>query len=195
MDDSGHRKSGKATEGVGRQYIGEIGKTDNGVVLVTTHLDDGVRRLPLDVALYQHASSLERGKTDPQFIKKPELALQLIERCLARGYRPGVTVLDAGYGNNTPLLKQLELRQLTYLAAIAKNRQVSYQLATDAKARKRSVSELAQALASEDFIFVQLNLEQPRTVWVALLPVQVPKLAGQRWIAIQLNAASWRSCH
>jgi SRSO17 transposase len=47
---------GAATDGVGRQYIGEIGKTDNGIVLLTTYLYDGVRRLPLDVALYQHAS-------------------------------------------------------------------------------------------------------------------------------------------
>lgn len=30
IDDSGHRKSGKETAGVGRQYIGEVGKTDNG---------------------------------------------------------------------------------------------------------------------------------------------------------------------
>ena len=37
MDDSGHRKSGNFTAGVGRQYIGEIGKTDNGNVVVTTH--------------------------------------------------------------------------------------------------------------------------------------------------------------
>jgi SRSO17 transposase len=28
VDDSGHRQSGNFTEGVGRQYIGEIGKTD-----------------------------------------------------------------------------------------------------------------------------------------------------------------------
>ena len=38
VDDSGHRKSGNFTRGVGRQYIGEIGKTDNGNVIVTTHL-------------------------------------------------------------------------------------------------------------------------------------------------------------
>ena len=37
VDDSGHRKSGNFTDGVGRQYIGEIGKTDNGIVVVTTH--------------------------------------------------------------------------------------------------------------------------------------------------------------
>ena len=34
IDDSGHRKSGNFTAGVGRQYIGEIGKTDNGIVVV-----------------------------------------------------------------------------------------------------------------------------------------------------------------
>ena len=38
MDDSGHRKSGNFKAGVGRQYIGEIGKTDNGIVVVTTRL-------------------------------------------------------------------------------------------------------------------------------------------------------------
>ena len=41
IDDSGHRKSGKSTAGVGRQYMGQIGKTDKGVALVTTHLYDG----------------------------------------------------------------------------------------------------------------------------------------------------------
>jgi len=35
VDDSGHRKSGNFTDGVGRQYIGEIGKTENGVVYLS----------------------------------------------------------------------------------------------------------------------------------------------------------------
>jgi SRSO17 transposase len=62
LDDSGHRKSGNFTSGVGRQYIGEIGKTENGIVVVTTHLYDGKKSLPLDLELYQHASSLPFGK-------------------------------------------------------------------------------------------------------------------------------------
>ena len=70
IDDSGQRKSappasqrfpqrkdgarsGNFTAGVGRQYIGEIGKTDNGNVVVTTHLYDGKKSLPLDIELYQ----------------------------------------------------------------------------------------------------------------------------------------------
>jgi SRSO17 transposase len=37
IDDSVHKKSGNFRDGVGRQYIGEIGNTDNGIVVVTTH--------------------------------------------------------------------------------------------------------------------------------------------------------------
>lgn len=190
LDDSGHRKSGDATDGVGRQYIGEIGKTDNGIVLLTTYLYDGVRKLPLDLALYQHASSLEQGKQDPKFVKKPDLALQLIDKCLERGYRPKVTVIDAGYGNNTPFVKQLESRNLTYIAAIAKNRQITYQLPIDNSPIKHSVEEIAQALPPESFTKVQLDLDKPRTVWVALIQVLLAKLQGKRTVAIQMNAAT-----
>ncbi len=105
VDDSGHRKSGTLTEGIGRQYIGEIGKTDNGIVIVTTHQYDGVKSVPLDVELYQHASSLAQGPHDPEFVKKPDLALNLIERCLQRGYRPGIVLIDSSYGNNSHFVR------------------------------------------------------------------------------------------
>ena len=123
VDDSGHRKSGNFTAGVGRQYIGEIGrtshafeetsndvssKTDNGNVVVTTHLYDGKKSLPLDIELYQHGDSLPEGKKDPEFKKKPTLALELIDKSLNRGYRPGIVLIDSSYGNNTSFLKDLE---------------------------------------------------------------------------------------
>jgi SRSO17 transposase len=94
-------------------------------------------------------------------VKKPDPALQLIDQCLQRGYRPGVTVVDAGYGNNTPFLKQLESRKLVYVAAVAKNRQVSYQLPEDEKPRKRSLAEIAQALSVAAFTPVSLHLDKP----------------------------------
>ena len=110
IDDSGHRKSGNFTDGVGRQYVGEVGKTDNGIVVVTTHLYDGRKSLPLDIELYQHADSLVEGKKDREFEKKPELAIKLIDLTLQRGYQPGIVVVDAGYGNNTFFLLELEKR-------------------------------------------------------------------------------------
>jgi SRSO17 transposase len=77
-------------------------------VVVTTHLYDGKKSLPLDIELYQHASSLPEGRKDIEFKKKPELALELIDRSLERGYRSGIVLIDAGYGNNIKFLLELE---------------------------------------------------------------------------------------
>ena len=61
IDDSVHRKSGNFRDGVGRKYIGEIGKGDNAIVVVTTHLY-GSKSLPLHIELYHHGDSLPKGK-------------------------------------------------------------------------------------------------------------------------------------
>ena len=190
IDDSGHRKSGKSTDGVGRQYIGEVGKTENGVVLVTTHLYDGVKSLPLDVELYQHASSLPGGKPDPEFVKKPDIALKLIDKCLSRGEKPGVVLVDAGYGNNSSFLKQLESRKLKYIAGLAKNRKVVCQLEPDEEKVEIRLDGLAQSLKPEAFTEIQLELELPRTVWVATVEVEISAITETRTIAIVMNVAT-----
>jgi SRSO17 transposase len=190
IDDSGHRKSGNFTDGVGRQYIGEIGKTDNGIVVVTAHLYDGKKSLPLDIELYQHASSLPQGKKDLEFKKKPELALALVERSLTRGYRPGIVVIDAGYGNNTTFLLELEKRKLKYLGGLAKNRKVI--IGTEAnKLQEIRLEQLAESLPAEAFTPVQLNLDKPKTVWVATVAVELSQLEGTRTIAIVMNASTF----
>jgi SRSO17 transposase len=164
IDDSGHRKSGNFTSGVGRQYIGEIGKTDNGIVVVTSHLYDGTKSLPLDIELYQHSNSLPEGKKDPEFLKKPEIALNLIDKTLKRKYRPRIIIVDSGYGNNTSFLKELENRKLKYLGGIAKNRKVT--LKKENSITSMRMDELPQSFAKEDFTEVNLILDKPKKVWV-----------------------------
>ena len=190
VDDSGHRKSGNFTAGVGRQYIGEIGKTDKGIVVVTTHLYDGKKSLPLDIELYQHGSSLAEGKKDPEFKKKPELALELIDRSLSRGYRPGIVLIDAGYGNNTSFLLELEKRRLKYLGGLAKNRQVIISQSGKIKEKIR-LDNLAQSLPTQAFTPIQLNVENRKTVWVATIEVELSQLEGNRTIAIVMNASTF----
>jgi SRSO17 transposase len=190
VDDSGHRKSGNFTSGVGRQYIGEIGKTDNGIVIVTTHLYDGKKSLPLDIELYQHASSLPEEKKDIEFKKKPELALELIDRSLERGYRPSIVLIDAGYGNNTTFLLQLEKRKLKYLGGLAKNRKVITEIQTNQPEAMR-LDKLAESLSAEDFTQVRLNLDKLKTVWVATTEVKLSQLEGTRTIAIVMNASTF----
>jgi SRSO17 transposase len=190
IDDSGYRKSGNFTSGIGRQYIGEIGKTDNGIVVVTTHLYDGRKSLPLDIELYQHANSLPPGKQDPEFEKKTELAIKLIDRTLNRGYRPGIVIVDAGYGNNTSFLLELEKRGLKYLGGLAKNRKVTINKADPSKQTIR-LDELAESLLEERFTEIQLNLDKPRTVWVATLEVEIARLERKQSIAIVMNASTF----
>lgn len=190
VDDSGHRKSGNFTSGVGRQYIGEIGKTDNGIVVVTTHLYDGKKSLPLDIELYQHASSLLEGKKDLEFKKKPELALALIDRSLQRGYRPGIVVIDAGYGNNTTFLLSLEKSRLKYLGGLAKNRKVITEIEANIREQIR-LDKLAQSLPVDAFTPIHLNLDKAKTVWVATVEVELSHLEGTRTIAIVMNASTF----
>ena len=101
-------------------------KTDKVNVVVTTHLYDGKKSLPLDIELYQHGDSLPEGKKDPEFKKKPTLALELIDKSLTRGYRPGIVLVDSDYGNNTSFLKELEERKLKYVGGIALNRNILF---------------------------------------------------------------------
>nr|WP_245555506.1 transposase [Baaleninema simplex] len=105
LDDTGHRKSGNFTAGVARQYIGEIGKLDNGIVAVTTHLYDGKKNLTSGCRNLSASQFLTLRQERSLFQKEPEIALELIDRSLKRGYRPGIVLMDAGYGNNTNFLK------------------------------------------------------------------------------------------
>ncbi|MER6693545.1 transposase [Streptomyces minutiscleroticus] len=47
IDDSGDCKDGTGTAYVGRQWLGRLGKTDNGIVTVTTVWTDGRVHYPL----------------------------------------------------------------------------------------------------------------------------------------------------
>lgn len=72
-----------------------------------------------------------KGKNKSQFKKKPQIGLQLIERSRERGYRPSLVVIDAGYGNNTTFLMELEKRKIKYMGGVATNRKVIIKTSTN----------------------------------------------------------------
>ncbi len=43
-------------------------------------------------------------------------------------------------------------------------------------------------MSSEEFKEIQIKGEKPRTVWVAIIEVEISQLEGQRKIAIVMNA-------
>lgn len=132
------------------------------------------------------------GKQDSEFKKKTELALKLIDKTVERKYQPGIVIIDAGYGNNTSFLLELELRQLKYLGGWAKNRKVTV-TSTDNILQTIKIDEIAQSLSKEAFREIQLNLDKPKTVWVVTKEIEISQLVGKRRIAIVMNAPTFSS--
>jgi SRSO17 transposase len=115
LDDTGDRKKGSATDHVGRQYLGSVGKIDNGIVGVTTLWANERHYYPLHVLPYTPADRFDQGKEDPAFHTKPQLALTLIELALAAGVAFKAIVADAFYGDHIGLSLILTERGLPYV--------------------------------------------------------------------------------
>jgi SRSO17 transposase len=79
IDDTGDRKDGTATAHVARQYLGSVGKIDNGIVAVTSLWADERCYWPVHAVPYAPAARLAKGKRDPEFRTKPQLAVELIQ--------------------------------------------------------------------------------------------------------------------
>ncbi len=62
IDDSGDRKDGTKTAHVGRQWLGRYGKTDNGVVTVTTVWADERLYYPVHAVPYTPARHFAKGR-------------------------------------------------------------------------------------------------------------------------------------
>ncbi len=100
-------------------------------------------------------------------------------------------LIDAGYGNNTSFLLELEKRRTKYLGGLAKNRQVIIAQSGNTQGKIR-LDNLAQSLPDEAFTPIQLNVEKPKTVWVATVEVELSQLEGTRTIAIVMNASTFQ---
>ena len=65
IDDSGDRKDGTATAHVGRQWLGRLGKTDNGIVTVTTVWADERVYYPVHARAVHPRPALRQGEERP----------------------------------------------------------------------------------------------------------------------------------
>jgi SRSO17 transposase len=65
IDDTGDRKDGTATAHVARQYLGSVGKVDNGIVAVTSLWADERCYWPVHAVPYTPAVRLPGGERDP----------------------------------------------------------------------------------------------------------------------------------
>ena len=118
IDETGDRKDGTKTAHVGRQYLANLGKVDNGVVSVTSLWADERVYYPLDVEPYTPASWFEKGKSDPAFRTKPQIALELVQKAVKAGVAFRAVVADSFYGENEQFRSGLDRLKVGYVLAL-----------------------------------------------------------------------------
>jgi DDE superfamily endonuclease len=117
IDETGDRKDGDRTAHVGRQYLGNRGKIENGVVSVSSlWADEGVY-YPLAVEPYTPERWFAAGKADPAFRTKPQIALELVEQALAAAWPFRAVVADCLYGEHRGFTAALRQRGVPYVVA------------------------------------------------------------------------------
>jgi SRSO17 transposase len=117
IDESGFAKQGSSSVGVSRQWLGRLGKVDNGQVAAFGVLAKERFAAPVDVRLYlprkwtddpQRCKKAGIPEAERLFRTKEELALKIVEDAIAKKLRFGWVGADAGYGKNPNFCLALE---------------------------------------------------------------------------------------
>jgi hypothetical protein len=122
IDDSGDRKDGTKTAHVGRQWLGRYGKTDNGVVTVTTLWADERVYYPVHAVPYTPARHFAKGKNDPGFRTKLQIGADLAVRARAAGFAFRAVVADCAYGDQDGFRGELSEAGLPFVMALKPRR-------------------------------------------------------------------------
>jgi SRSO17 transposase len=109
---------GKHTAHVGKQWLANMGKTENGVVSVSSvWADEGVY-YPLEVEPYTPKHHFEGGTSDPRFRTKLKIAQQLVERSVETGVPFRAVVADSFYGEDEGFRQALSELGTGYVLAL-----------------------------------------------------------------------------
>jgi len=117
IDESTFAKQGKMSVGTARQWLGRLGKVDNGQVAVFGVLAKGRFALPIDVRLYLPQKWIDDPvrcekagipENERVFRTKDDLALEIVSHARRNGLRYAWVGADAGYGKGPGFCRNLD---------------------------------------------------------------------------------------
>jgi hypothetical protein len=118
IDEHGDRKWGKKTAHVGKQWLANIGKTENGVVSVSSlWADEGVY-YPLEVEPYTPSHHFEGARNNPKFRTKLKIAQELVQCSVQTGVPFRAVVADSFYGEDEDFKQLLRGLGVGYVLAL-----------------------------------------------------------------------------
>jgi SRSO17 transposase len=128
LDETSALKKGDKTPGVQRQYLGCVGKVDNGIVTVHLAVANGKVKALLDSELYLPESwdqDRERCRQadipdDVRYRPKWRIGLELVARAEENGWRFDWLTFDEGYGGKPGFLTVLDLADQPYVGEVPK---------------------------------------------------------------------------
>lgn len=129
IDETSAVKKGDQTPGVQRQYLGCVGKQDNGIVTVHLGVSVGDFQALLDGDLFLPESwSQDRARCraagipdEVVYRPKTETALELYDRARANGLAFDWLTFDEWYGSKPPFLRALDDRRQKFIGEIHKD--------------------------------------------------------------------------
>jgi SRSO17 transposase len=172
IDETSCRKWGDETPGVQRQYLGCVGKIDNGMVTVHIGVAEGRFQALLDADLYLPQSwDADRPRCraagipdDVRYRPKWQIALDQLIRLDGNGITFDWLAFDEGYGAAVPLLQVLNLVGQRFVAEVP----VSFAVAQGAEGpTQRADQRLRAAAAKRGKRYRLTHRTVPDSVWRA----------------------------
>ena len=129
IDETSSVKKGEKTPGVQRQYLGCVGKVENGIVTVHVGVAHGRFQALLDADLYLPKSwDDDRPRCEAagipdgvHYLPKWQIALDQYLRLHRNGVRFDWLTFDEGYGSKTPFLGVLSMMRQKFVAEVPVN--------------------------------------------------------------------------
>ena len=127
LDESGQEKTGIATCGVKRQYVGCAGKVANAINLVNATYSTVRGHALVGSRLWVPAEQLANDQVrahmgipaEVEFTTKPQLGQDLLAGCVDAGHRVDWVTADAVYGRDRGLREYCEQQQIGYALGVA----------------------------------------------------------------------------
>ncbi|MCB9233280.1 MAG: IS701 family transposase [Bacteroidia bacterium] len=132
VDEVGFPKKGRHSACVDRQWLGCLGKQDNGQVSVGLSLCQGHLYNLINMQLFMPkswANDPKRRKMasipeEMEFKTKPEMAMAMVKKAIADGIEFGWVGCDALYGAKYEFIQELHQLGLTFMADVRTNQHV-----------------------------------------------------------------------
>jgi SRSO17 transposase len=109
VDETGDRKKGKKTDYVARQYLGSVGKIDNGIVTVNAYGVYCNITFPLIFKVFKPKGTL---KESDKYKTKIELASEIITELIESGFNIELVLADSLYGESSQVIQKLTENKL-----------------------------------------------------------------------------------